>query len=108
MIDMPEGTTLEKTAVVTRDIAAYIASQPFMRNYEGYVGTAGPISFNGLVRHYDLRKGDNVADIQVNLVGKGERSRQSHQIARDMRPGIQAIAKSGDFDSLVVLSNSFF
>jgi multidrug efflux pump subunit AcrB len=92
VIDMPEGTTLEKTAAVTRDIAAYIAGQPLVRNYEGYVGTAGPISFNGLVRHYDLRRGDNVADIQVNLVGKGERSKQSHQIAKEMRPGIQEIA----------------
>lgn len=92
VIDMPEGTTLEKTAAVTRDIAAYIAVQPLVRNYEGYVGTAGPISFNGLVRHYDLRRGDNVADIQVNLVGKGERRQQSHSIAKAMRPGIQAIA----------------
>ena len=92
VIDMPEGATLEKTAAVTRDIAAYVAGQPLVRNYEGYVGTAGPISFNGLVRHYDLRRGDNVADIQVNLVSKDQRSRQSHQIAKDMRPGIQAIA----------------
>ena len=92
IIDMPEGTTLEKTAAVTRDIAAYISGQPLVRNYEGYVGTAGPISFNGLVRHYDLRRGDNVADIQVNLVSKEQRSRQSHQIAKEMRPGIQAIA----------------
>ncbi|MDO6430360.1 efflux RND transporter permease subunit [Flavitalea sp. BT771] len=92
VIDMPEGTTLEKTAAVTRDIGAYIASQRLVRNYEGYVGTAGPISFNGLVRHYDLRRGDNVADIQVNLVNKEERSKQSHQIAKEMRPGIQVIA----------------
>jgi len=92
VIDMPEGTTLEKTAAVTRDIAAYVSGQPLVRNYEGYVGTAGPISFNGLVRHYDLRRGDHVADIQVNLVSKEQRSKQSHQIAKDMRPGIQAIA----------------
>jgi len=92
VIDMPEGTTLEKTAAVTRDIATYIAGQPLVTNYQGYIGTSGPISFNGLVRHYDLRRGDNVADIQVNLVGKGDRKQQSHQIAKEMRPGIQAIA----------------
>ncbi len=92
VIDMPEGTTLEKTAAVTRDIATYVSGQPLVRNYEGYVGAAGPISFNGLVRHYDLRRGDNVADIQVNLVSKELRSKQSHQIAREMRPAIQAIA----------------
>ncbi len=92
VIDMPEGTTLERTAAVTQDITAYVSGQPLVRNYEGYVGTAGPISFNGLVRHYDLRRGDNAADIQVNLVSKDQRSKQSYQIAKEMRPGIQAIA----------------
>jgi multidrug efflux pump subunit AcrB len=93
VIDMPEGTTLEKTAAVTREISEYIAQQKLVVNYQGYVGTAGPISFNGLVRHYDLRRGENIADIQVNLVDKGERSIQSHDIAKGMRPSIQAIAK---------------
>jgi len=92
VIDMPEGTTLEKTAAAARDIATYIAAQPLVVNCQGYVGTSGPITFNGLVRHYDLRRGDNVADIQVNLVNKGQRKKQSHQLAREMRPGIRAIA----------------
>jgi len=92
VIDMPEGTPLERTEAVTQDIAAYIAGRPFVLNYEEYIGTAGPISFNGLVRHYDLRRASNVADIQVNLVGKGDRHEQSHAIAKTMRPGIQAVA----------------
>lgn len=93
IIDMPEGTTLEKTAAVTKDIAAYVSQQPLVKNYQNYIGTAGPISFNGLVRHYDLRRGDNIADIQVNLVDKKDRKKQSHDIVKEMRPGIQAIAK---------------
>ncbi len=92
VIDMPEGTTLERTAVVTQEIAQYLADQKLIRNYQGYVGTAGPISFNGLVRHYDLRGGENVADIQVNLVDKKDRSIQSHAIAKELRPAIQKIA----------------
>jgi multidrug efflux pump subunit AcrB len=92
VIDMPEGTTLERTAVVTQEIAQYLADQKLIRNYQGYVGTAGPISFNGLVRHYDLRSGENVADIQVNLVDKKDRSIQSHAIAKQLRPAIQKIA----------------
>ena len=92
VIDMPEGTTLEKTAAVTTEIAEYVAHQPQVVNYQEYVGTAAPISFNGLVRHYDMRKGDNVADIQVNLVDKKERSIQSHDIVKQMRAGVQTIA----------------
>lgn len=93
IIDMPEGTTLEKTAAVTKEISEYISHEPMVVNYQGYVGTAGPISFNGLVRHYDMRRGDNIADIQVNLISKEERTLQSHAIAKSMRPGIQTIAK---------------
>ena len=82
VIDMPEGTTLEKTQAVTQDISQYLSRQSLVQNYQGYVGTAGPISFNGLVRHYDLRRGDNVADIQVNLVDKSKRDEQSHDIVK--------------------------
>ena len=93
VIDMPEGTTLEKTTAVAGEIATYIATQPMVKDYQLYAGTAAPISFNGLVRHYDIRRGDNVADIQVNLTDKKERSEQSHMIVKNMREAVQSIAK---------------
>ena len=93
IIDMPEGTTLERTAAVSKEIAGYLRTVPEIVNYQTYVGTAAPINFNGLVRHYDLRRGSNVADIQVNLLDKGERSEQSHDIAKKIRPGVDKIAK---------------
>lgn len=92
IIDTPEGTPLEQTAAVTREIADTIRTVPEVVNYQMYVGTASPYNFNGLVRHYYLRRGANVADIQVNLVGKSERSAQSHDIAKRIRPAIQQIA----------------
>ena len=93
VIDMPEGTTLERTAAVAKELAVYISRNDKVTNYQTYVGTSAPISFNGLVRHYDMRMGDNVADIQVNLVDKGERSEQSHDIATSVRADLQAIGK---------------
>ncbi|EAR01816.1 efflux RND transporter permease subunit [Maribacter sp. HTCC2170] len=91
VIDMPEGTTLERTGVVAKEIAQYLSTRPEVINYQSYVGTSAPITFNGLVRHYDLRGGSNMADIQVNLIDKGERSEQSHEIASLLRPEIQRI-----------------
>lgn len=93
VIDMPEGTTLERTAVVTKEIAQYLSQKPQVVNYQNYIGTSAPITFNGLVRHYDLRGGSNMADIQVNLLHKEDRSQQSHDIAKEVRPEIQKIAK---------------
>ncbi|MDY0780978.1 efflux RND transporter permease subunit [Tenacibaculum sp. IB213877] len=92
VIDMPEGTTLERTAAVTKEIAQYLSTRSEVVNYQSYVGASAPITFNGLVRHYDLRGGSNMADIQVNLTDKHDRSAQSHDIAKSMRADIQNIA----------------
>lgn len=92
VIDMPEGTTLERTAVVTKEISQYLAARHEVVNYQSYIGTSAPITFNGLVRHYDLRGGSNMADIQVNLTDKHDRKAQSHDIAKLLRPDIQKIA----------------
>jgi len=93
IVDMPVGTTLEQTAAATNAMADYLRSVPEVTDVESYVGTASPYNFNGLVRHYFLRQGCNVADIQVNLVGKGERRRQSHAIAKSVRDKIHEIAR---------------
>jgi multidrug efflux pump subunit AcrB len=93
IIDMPEGTTLEETARVTRLLAEKTFEQPEVVNVQTYVGTAAPYNFNGLVRHYFLRRGANLADIQVNLTGKKERDLQSHDIAKKVRERLTPIAR---------------
>ncbi|MDK2771183.1 MAG: efflux RND transporter permease subunit [Flavobacterium sp.] len=93
VIDMPEGTTLERTAAVTKEIAQYLSTVPEVVDYQNYIGASAPITFNGLVRHYDMRGGSNMADIQVNLLHKEDRNLQSHDIAKIVRPEVQKIAK---------------
>lgn len=102
VIDMPEGTTLERTAAVAKELASYISQNELVTNYQTYIGTSAPISFNGLVRHYDLRAGNNVADIQVNLVDKSKRSLQSHDIATAMREELQTIGRKYNANVKVV------
>jgi multidrug efflux pump subunit AcrB len=92
ILNMPEGSSLEQTAAVAREMAAAIRTEPEVTDYQIYAGVASPYNFNGLVRHYFMRRGANVADIQVNLVGKHERKAQSHDIAKRIRPAVTAIA----------------
>ncbi len=92
ILNMPEGSALEQTAQAAREIAAAIRAEPEVTDYQIYVGTAAPFNFNGLVRHYFMRRGANVADIQINLVSKHERKAQSHEIAKRVRPAVAAIA----------------
>ena len=92
IINAPEGTTLETTHAVAEEMAAYLATVPEVTDYQVYAGTSAPFNFNGLVRHYYLRGGPNVADIQVNIGEKGSRQRQSHVIAKAVRPFLKQIA----------------
>ncbi len=92
IIDTPEGSTLEHTTRVATEMAAALRDEPEVRDLQIYAGTAAPFNFNGLVRHYFMRRGPHAADIQVNLVGKGARSAQSHEIAKRIRTLVAPIA----------------
>jgi multidrug efflux pump subunit AcrB len=93
ILNMPEGSSLERTAQAAREIAAAVRTEPEVTDYQIYAGVAAPFNFNGLVRHYFLRRGASVADIQVNLLPKHERKARSHDIAKRVRPRIAAIAE---------------
>jgi multidrug efflux pump subunit AcrB len=92
IVDMPDGTPLSQTQAVAEQLATVAMEQPEVLNVQTYAGTASPFNFNGLVRHYYLRSGPHIADIQVNLVPKGDRSLQSHEIAKRVRIRLQPLA----------------
>ena len=102
VLDMPEGTALERTSQVLHEIGDYLATVPEVHDYQVYAGTAAPIGFNGLVRQYYLREGGNVGDIQVNLIDKHERDRKSHEIALSVRDPVQAIARKYNGNAKIV------
>jgi multidrug efflux pump subunit AcrB len=104
IIDMPESTPLEATTALAEDMGRSLAGVEEISDIQIYSGTAAPHNFNGMIRHYYLRRGSHVADIQVNLVDKSERSDQSHDIARRIRPLVQRVAdESGTGASVKVV-----
>jgi multidrug efflux pump subunit AcrB len=92
VVDMPRGTTLEATTAVARELADAALVSARATDAVVYAGTAAPMSFNGLIRHYYLRTGPNEAEIAVNLPPKGERDQQSHAIAKTVREALVPIA----------------
>ncbi|NIR29923.1 MAG: efflux RND transporter permease subunit [Gammaproteobacteria bacterium] len=96
IIDMPEGTTLERTAGVARALAEYLRSVPEVRDFTAFVGIPSPMDFNGMIRHYYLRDEPHQADIRVTLAGKRRRSHQSHEILLRIRRDLQAVAQRHD------------
>ncbi len=93
VVDMPAGTPVEITAAALHELGAELAKLPEVTDYEAYAGLASPINFNGLVRQYYLRNLSEQGDIQVNLKPRGERARQSHEIAQAARPALESIAE---------------
>ena len=93
VVNMPEGTPVEKTARVLTALATIVREVPEVTNYQAYAGTAAPINFNGLVRQYYLRSDSNQGDLQVNLLDKHARSRKSHDIARAVRTALAVEGK---------------
>jgi multidrug efflux pump subunit AcrB len=93
LVDQDEGTPLEDTLETARRMARVLARIPEVENYQIYAGAPAPFNFNGLVRHYFLRREPNRADIQVNLKPKGKRRSQSHDIAKRVRPELVSIAR---------------
>ena len=93
VLDLDEGATLEQTDRVVRAFEAYLETVPEVDHFVTYSGTASPMDFNGLVRHYYLRSEPHQADIRVNLAPKERRRRQSHEILLRIRSDLQAIAQ---------------
>ncbi len=94
VLNMPDGTPLEKTKNALKEISDYLVTVPEVKDIEAYAGSSAPYNFNGLVRHYYLRSLPHQGDLQVNLVGKKSRKRQSHDIAKSVRAKIHEIVKN--------------
>ena len=93
IIDMPRGSTLEQTDEVARALGSYLATVNEVTDYETYTGLAAPMDFNGMVRHYYLRSGDDVGEVRISLLPKDRRDQQSHEIALRIRPEIERLGK---------------
>ncbi|HWC65561.1 MAG TPA: efflux RND transporter permease subunit, partial [Thermoanaerobaculia bacterium] len=93
LVDQDEGTPLEETLETATRIGRALSAVPEVADWQIYAGAPAPFNFNGLVRHYFLRREPNRADLQVNLVPKGERSAQSHDIAKRVRTMLEPIAR---------------
>ena len=91
VLDLPEGASLEATERTLVAAAERIKAVPEVLSIDVYSGTAAPFNFNGLVRHYYMRAAPELGDLMVTLSPKGDRSRNSHDIALDIRERLKSL-----------------
>lgn len=85
IIDLPEGSSVEATDGVVQAMARTAMEFEEVRAADTYAGSAAPFNFNGLVRHYYLRGASHQGEVALTLLGKGDRSRTSHDLALAIR-----------------------
>ncbi|MBT3965502.1 MAG: efflux RND transporter permease subunit [Candidatus Thioglobus sp.] len=102
VLDMPDGTALADTASTLHKMAQVLRNVPEVVAVQSYTGTAKPFDFNGLVRHYYLRKNSSEGELQIQLAGKGDRKRSSHEIALEARELVKQIASDAGANYAVV------
>jgi multidrug efflux pump subunit AcrB len=93
IVDMPEGTTLEQTDRAVRQLEEFVRSIPEVTDLTSTIGTSSPMDFNGMVRHYYLREGANIADIRVNITHRTKRKTDSHALVLRIRNDIAALGE---------------
>jgi multidrug efflux pump subunit AcrB len=94
LVDLPAGAAREEALAVGQRLARRLLAEPEVRDVQVYAGVASPFTFVGMVRHAFFREGAEQADVQVNLVPKGERKTQSHAFAVRVRPVLQKLAEA--------------
>lgn len=94
VLDLDEGTTLERTSSVVQEFEQALSSVPEVTDFTSYTGLSSAMDFNGLVRHYYLRQSPHQAEVRVNLVGKKDRRQQSHGIGLRLRSELTKLAEA--------------
>ncbi|HNQ04661.1 MAG TPA: efflux RND transporter permease subunit [Thiobacillaceae bacterium] len=93
-VDMPAGTALTATDQVARAVGEVLGRQPHVRDYQTFLGMTAPIDFAALVRGDMIKKGQNLAQIRVNLVDKHARGASSHDIAEALDEALAGVRQA--------------
>jgi len=101
VINLPEGTALPVTANLAAELSEQLRKIPEVTAMQNYAGTASPFNFNGMVRHYFLRKEAWQADIQVMLTDKEHRDRGSHEVAVEARQLLWDYIRRNNIDARI-------
>jgi len=101
-IDLPEGSTLEETDRVAREIGNILRQHEMVKDYETFVGHGGPIDFNGILRGAALfREAPHLGEIRVNLRNKHERSIRSEGIVLELREMLAPVFAAHPLASII-------
>ncbi|MEO6975360.1 MAG: efflux RND transporter permease subunit [Gallionella sp.] len=92
-VDTPAGTALARTDQVARAVGDVLAHTRYVVNYQTFLGVTATVDFAALVRGDILKRGENLAQIRVNLIDKNDRSESSHEIVSAFNEALMPVRK---------------
>ena len=90
-VDTPAGTALAETDRVARAVGDVLAKTKYVTDYQTFLGMTAPVDFAALVRGDMLKRGDNIAQLRVNLTSKHDRSVSSHTIVNEFNAALAPV-----------------
>lgn len=90
-VNAPVGTSQVSTNMVAKEIGGVLAQNQYVKDYQIFLGESAPQDFAAMARGDALQKGEQFAQIRVNLIDKHERSIGSHNIAQQFYASLKDI-----------------
>jgi len=88
-IDAPKGSSVYQTKNVTQCVANILNKEKEITDLELFLGQGSPLDYAGLVKGSGMKKGEEFAEIVVNLTDKHTRDEKSFNMVQRLRPVIQ-------------------
>ena len=87
-VDTPSGSSVEQTKMVTDCVVDILRDEKEVTDTEVFLGMGSPLDYAGLVKGSSMKKGENVAEIVVNLTDKHKRDERSYMMVHRLRPKV--------------------
>ncbi len=88
-VKTPNGSSVSQTKKITRCISNILKKEKDITDMEIYLGEGAPLDYAGLVKGSAFKRGENVAEMVINLTDKHKRKEKSFDMVHRLRPIIE-------------------
>ena len=88
-IDLPEGKSVYETKEVTSCIVQTLKKEEIITDMSIFLGESAPIDFSAMLKGRPFSRGENIANMLINLKKEHERQESSVSAVHRLRPIIQ-------------------
>lgn len=89
-IDTPTGSSIDQTKDIVQCVSSIMQKENEVLDMEIFLGSGAPLDYAGLVKGSGMKKGEEFAEMVVNLSDKHTRSEKSFTMVQRIRANVKA------------------